>query len=109
MPHLRFRGISEGQLTAISSELVDELAEIITSAKDNFTFELVGSTFIYGGQRVTPDPLVEVLWFARSQAVQDRTAEAITRLLRSSGESREIDIAFIALTPSAYYSNGNHY
>lgn len=43
MPHLRFRGVSEPQLLAISRDLVTDLAALITSARDNFTLELVTS------------------------------------------------------------------
>lgn len=109
MPHLRFRGVSEPQLLAISRDLVTELAALITSARDNFTLEWVASPFIFDGQRQQVDPMVEVLWFARSQEVQDSCAQAITRHLQAAGETRDIDVFFVAATPSAYYCNGVHY
>ncbi len=109
MPHLRFRGVSEPQLLAISRDLVTDLAALITSARDNFTLELVASPFIFDGQRQQVDPMVEVLWFARSQEVQDGCAQAITRHLRATGETRDIDVFFVAAVPSAYYCNGVHY
>ncbi len=109
MPHLRFRGVSEPHLVEISAELVTELAALTGSAREHFTLELIGSPFIFDGQRQSVEPMVEVLWFSRSQEVQDGCAQAITRHLQAAGETRDIDVFFVAASPSAYYCNGVHY
>lgn len=109
MPHLRFRGVDEETLCAISQSLVDQLAALISSSRDNFTLELLTNPFVFDGLRVTPEPMVQVLWFPRPQEVQDRFAQLITEALRQQGETRDIAVFFMALTPSAYYDNGVHY
>ena len=109
MPHLRFRGVDEATLCAISQPLVDQLATLVATSRDNFTLELLTNPFVFDGQRVTPEPMVQVLWFPRSQEVQDSVARTITEALRQQGEARDIAVFFMALTPSAYYDNGVHY
>ncbi|MBQ1783016.1 MAG: DUF1904 domain-containing protein [Gammaproteobacteria bacterium] len=109
MPHLRFRGVDEATLCAISQPLVDQLAALVTTSRDNFTLELLTNPFVFDGQRLMPEPMVQVLWFPRPQEVQDRFAQLITDALRHAGEARDIAVFFMALTPNAYYDNGIHY
>lgn len=109
MPHLRFRGVDEATLAAISQPLVDQLAALVATSRDNFTLELLTNPFVFDGQRVTPEPMVQVLWFPRPQEVQDSFARIITEALRQAGEARDIAVFFMALTPSGYYDNGVHY
>ena len=60
MPHLRFRGVDEATLCAISQPLVDQLAALVTTSRDNFTLELLTNPFVFDGQRLTPEPMVQV-------------------------------------------------
>ena len=109
MPHLRVRGVAEPALLAASVELIPTLAQLVGTAAENFTLEVVNSHFISAGAVVTPEPMVEVLWFSRPQETQDAVARAITDGLRKAGVLDDIAVFFQALTPTAYYDNGQHY
>lgn len=111
MPHLRFRAVEFDHVKAISLTLVDELQPLMACPREDFTVEHVSTTFIFDGEVSDADPFVEVLWFDRGQAVQDQVAGVITRAVREALEDAELDVAviFTALSPNAYYDNGNHY
>ncbi len=52
-----------------------------------------------------------MFWFHRGQETQDSVAKAITTAVRKAMDAPEQDVAviFTALTPAAYYDNGEHY
>jgi hypothetical protein len=108
MPHLIFRGISVEQVKTISKSLVEELAELCTCGTDNFTLEIVQSTFVFDQNEVPGYPYVEVKWFERGQDIQDQFAKAVTRNVHSLGIP-EVEVAFTAFLESAYYSNGKSF
>ncbi|MDG2739264.1 DUF1904 family protein, partial [Vibrio parahaemolyticus] len=55
-------------------------------------------------------PFVEVLWFDRGQEVQDEVAKLITQQVRGiAGADIDVAVIFSALSPKAYYDNGEHY
>lgn len=109
MPHLRFRGVTETCLAGISESLVNQLSGLLGCDRANFTLECVSSVFVFDGAKVIPEPMVEVLWFARPQSVQDQFAGIITQSLRDAGESQDIAVFFQTLQPQAYYDNAEHY
>lgn len=110
MPHLRFRGVSRDTVKHISKTLVDTLAPMTDSPKDDFTLEFIPAEFVQQGQVVAGFPLVEVLWFERPLAVQDRVAAAITEALRARlGEEADITVVFTRLEGRNYYENGRHF
>ncbi|RCU50455.1 MULTISPECIES: DUF1904 domain-containing protein [Corallincola] len=109
MPHLRFRGVSEQAIQNMSQALVDDLSQLLGSGRDHFTLECVSSSFIFDGDKVSPEPMVEVLWFPRPQTVQDQFAHLVTQALRDQGETQDIAVFFQVLSAEAYYDNGEHY
>lgn len=109
MPHIRVRGLSKDQVQNLSFILAKELAPIMSTSEDNFTIEKVESDFFVQGRPTTGDPLIEVAWFEREQAVQDLSAQRITSLVRQISKSDSICVVFIALAKSAYYENGEHF
>ncbi|GAA5213228.1 DUF1904 domain-containing protein [Corallincola platygyrae] len=109
MPHLRFRGVEQSRLKEISKGLVDELSELLESGRDHFTLECIESAFVFDGANVKPEPMIEVLWFPRPQDTQDKFANIVTQALKQAGETQEIAVFFVTLTPSAYYDEGQHY
>ena len=108
MPHLIFRGISVEQVKTISKPLVQELAEICACGTDNFTLEIVQSTFVFDQNEVPGYPFIEVKWFERGQDIQDQFAKAVTRNVHSLGIP-EAEVAFTAFLESGYFSNGKSF
>lgn len=108
MPHLIIRGVTVEQVKSISIPLVQELAGICACGTDNFTLEIVHSTFVFDGSEVPGYPLIEVKWFERGQEVQDRFAKSVTRHVQSLGIP-EVEVAFGTFMESAYYLNGKSF
>jgi hypothetical protein len=105
MPHIVIRGISIEQMKTISKPLVGELAGICECGEDNFTFEIVHSTFVFNGEEVPPFSLIEVKWFERGQEVRDKFADVVTKYIMSVDVS-EVEVVFIPFSEPAYYING---
>jgi hypothetical protein len=105
LPHLVIRGISIEEMKRISKPLVGELAETCECGKDNFTFEVLHSTFVFDGEEIPTFPLIEVKWFERGQETRDRFAQSITKHIMSTGVG-EVEVVFIPFSESAYYING---
>lgn len=108
MPHLIIRGVSTEQVKSISKPLVQELAELCVCGTENFTLEIVHSTFIFDGDEVPGYPLIEVKWFDRGQEVQDQFARIVSNHVQSLGIP-EVEVAFSTFLESAYYLNGKYF
>ncbi|PLR83560.1 DUF1904 domain-containing protein [Bacillus canaveralius] len=108
MPHLMIRGISVEQVKSISTPLVKELAELCICETDNFTLEIVKSTFVFDENEVQGYPFIEVKWFERSQDIQDQFAHLVTKHVLSLGIP-EVEVAFAAFLESSYYLNGKSF
>ena len=109
MPHIRMRAVTTEQAAALSSTLAQDLAQIIQTPVDNFTFELVETQFFENGAPSKAYPFIEVLWFARSQNVQDASARLITDKVKALIPEDDVVVVFTILKASAYYENGNHF
>ena len=112
MPHLRFSGISESQTKAISKALVDDLSQLVECPRDHFTLELLLTRFIFDGEsNANAYPIIDMHWFDRGQAVQDKAAAIITHAVKSVLEDQSLDICvrFTALPAECYYENGEHF
>ncbi|MCM3766023.1 DUF1904 domain-containing protein [Neobacillus niacini] len=108
MPHLIIRGVSIEQVKSISTALVQELAELCACGTDNFTLELVHSTYVFDGNEVPGYSLIEVKWFERGQEIQDQFANIVTRQIHALGIP-EVEVAFSTFLESAYYLNGKSF
>lgn len=108
MPQLIIKGMNIETIKQISKPLVDELTEIIGCPREYFTIEAVNSIFIQDGQEVSITPFVQVNWFDRGQAVQDKVAQAISRQLQRAG-CPQVETFFVVLEESKYYENETHY
>ncbi|EHQ90874.1 DUF1904 domain-containing protein [Desulfosporosinus youngiae] len=108
MPQIKIRGIGTNTILKLSSQLIDELALLTNSPKDDFTLEVINSTFIQNGEIVSGYPFVEVAWFDRGQEAQDQVAKTISRLINQAG-CPSVDIMFTILEKPRYYENGEHY
>ena len=111
MPHLRFRAIAFDTVKHLSTALVDGLQPLMKCPREDFTLEHIPASFIFDGEVSDAYPFVEVFWFDRGQEAQDRVAAVITAAIRTAVANNNQDVAviFTALTPSAYYDNGQHY
>jgi hypothetical protein len=109
MPHLRFRALKSQQVQELSASLPGELAPILNTSIDNFTIESVQTQFYKDGKTSEGYPLVEVLWFARGQEVQDACAKVINRRIQELCPGTDVAITFVVLPQNAYYENGAHF
>ncbi|MNK06306.1 hypothetical protein D3C87_242010 [compost metagenome] len=109
MPHIRMRGLKIEQVQTLSLELAAPLAEAMETDIDNFTFESVQTLFFSQGQENPGYPFVEVLWFARSQEVQDTCAKIITGKIQSLQAYEYVTVVFQVLNKNSYYENGKHF
>ena len=108
MPQLIIKGMALPDVKTISRALTEELAEIIGCPRDYFILEVPAGIFVFDGQEVSITPLIEVKWFDRGQEIQDRTASALCRHIRSAGYE-QVEIFFTVLDPPRYYENETHY
>lgn len=108
MPHLIIRGVSIEQVKSISTALVQELADLCACGTDNFTLELVPSTYVFDGNEVPGYPLIEVKWFERGQEIQDQFANIVTKHIQALGIP-EVEVAFSTFLESAYYLNSKSF
>jgi hypothetical protein len=109
MPHLRFRSLESKNIAALSASLPSQLAAIMQTSEDNFTFEAVATQYFNQGQPTESYPFVEVLWFARSQQIQDESARIITDAIKILIVATDVVVVFQVLNPTAYYENGEHF
>lgn len=108
MPQLLIKGISVEQVKTISKSLVQELAELCACGTDNFTLEVMNSTFVFDGEEVPGYPFIEVKWFERGLEIQDEFANLITKHVHSLGIP-EVEVAFTTFKESNYYLNGKSF
>lgn len=107
MPQFLIKGMKVEEVQKISTQMVDELEEIIGCPRDYFRIELVDSILIRDGDIVAGCPLVQVNWFDRGQEVQDKVALSITNNIQDAGYE-QVEIFFIVLERDKYYENGTH-
>jgi len=108
MPQIKMRGVQTNTICKLSKQLIDELSVLTQSPRDDFTLEVIQSTFILDGEVVPGYPFVEIAWFDRGQEMQDQVAKAITRILNEA-DYPSVDIMFSILKKPCYYENGEHY
>jgi phenylpyruvate tautomerase PptA (4-oxalocrotonate tautomerase family) len=108
MPHLYIRGISVDQTKEISTQLVKDLARLCECGEDNFTLEVLNSTFVFDKNEVPAYPFIEVKWFDRDKAIQNQFAGIISKYVRSLGVP-EVEVAFSAFLEADYYLNGKSF
>jgi hypothetical protein len=108
VPQLIIRGITVEQVKTISKPLVQELATLCDCGTDNFTLEIMNSTFVFDGEEVPGYPFIEVKWFDRGGDIQDEFANIITKQVHSLGIP-EVEVAFHTFRESDYYLNGKSF
>lgn len=109
MPHIRIRSLDESVVKKLSRELPRELSMIMQTPVDNFSVELIATQFFKDGVIIEGDPMIEVLWFERSEDVKNASAAKITELVRSHVSSEFISVVFLALPKQDYFENGQHF
>lgn len=109
MPHLRFRALDNSHVARLSETLPRTLAAVVQTPEDNFTLEKIATEFYWQGQGVPGTPFVEVLWFARSQEVQDKVAQVLTAEIKKLTGPVDVTVVFQVLATESYYENGEHF
>ncbi len=109
MPHIRVRGMSEEHVAHLSQSLPQDLAPAMETSEDNFSIEWIASQYFSKGQRGGAYPFVEVLWFQRSQEIQDKSAKIITDKIKQLSPQDDIAVVFVPLAKNSYYENGEHF
>lgn len=105
MPQFLIKGMKMEDVQTISTQMVNELEEIIGCPRDYFRVEYVDSTLIRDGAAATGCVLVQVNWFDRGPEVQDKVAVSITQNIQNAGYD-QVEIFFIVLERNKYYENG---
>lgn len=106
MPHLLIRGVLPEQIRSVSKPLTEELAAICGCPAGDFMLECLHTTAVSEGEFAPSFPFIEVAWFDRGLAAQDRFAEAVDRHIRQGLGLPELEIAFRVYRPRDYYSQG---
>ncbi len=104
MPHLRFRGFDEAILEQYLPTLLPSLASLISCPEDWITVESVPTRFLT--QPATP--MVEVVWFAREQSVQDAVARALHEAALTWVHPPPV-VIFTPVATANYYENGKNF
>ena len=108
MPIIKIKGIGVKQALNISKDLIDELELILKCPRDYFNLSLETPIHIKDREIVDGYPLIEVLWFERSQEIQDKVAQSITKHVNLVGYEN-VDVIFHELKKENYYENGEHF
>lgn len=103
------RALKAEIVSQLSDELAPELASVMNTTPDNFTFECVSTEFYTQGRLTESYPFIEVLWFERSQEVQNQSARIITEKVKVASGATDVVVVFMALPKSSYYENGEHF
>lgn len=119
MPHLRFRAVTENCVQTMSEELPGILAPVLKTSEDNFSFELVATTYFEKGSKTNSYPFIEFLWFDRGQEVQDKCAAILTEKVKTYlassitektiTTSSDVVIVFLNLAKNQYYENSQSF
>lgn len=109
MPHIRIRAVPPQIIQKLSETLPEKLSVAINTSVDNFTIESVSTVFYEKGRVIESYPFIEVLWFFRSQEIQDRCARIITEQVKALTSADDVVVIFRALEKSTYYENGDHF
>lgn len=109
MPHIRMRAIETEQAAKISQVLLKELSAATKAAEENFTFELIETTFFADGKKTRSYPFIEVYWFDRPQEMQDQCAKIITNRVKEIANPEDVIVVFNKLSKTDYYENGSHF
>ncbi|WP_374078224.1 DUF1904 domain-containing protein [Bdellovibrio bacteriovorus] len=109
MPHIRMRALKADHVRQLSADLSKDLAQVMNTSEDNFTFEAVATQFFTQGQLTDSYPFVEVLWFERPQEVQDNCARILTDKVKALTGAEDVVVVFHVLAKTAYYENGRHF
>lgn len=108
MPQIIVRGMQVEDVKQLSYTLPAALSRVIGCPEEHIILEYWPTKQVRQGEFVEGDPLIQVNWFDRDEAVQDETAAVIEQQIRTIGYS-QVEIYFVILAARKYYENGQHY
>lgn len=112
MPHIRTRNLTEANVRILSQRLPKELAQMMSTAEDNFTVEKINTVFYRNGQPVPDgegDPMIEIHWFDRGHEIKAGAAKKTTELVYELTQAQYIAVVFFDLPKTDYFENGKHF
>ncbi|ACA86605.1 DUF1904 family protein [Shewanella woodyi] len=110
MPHIRLRGLPEAAVIDLSRTLLHDLAKICNVNQQAFTLDWVSSVSYRDGMRELSTTQVEVLWFPKDPNTHQMVESAIREAIKIVyPELQNLSVIFIALDPSTYFRNGEHF
>lgn len=108
MPRVTIHGVP-GQTAQTVAKSVKDIIVEVADTKPEYIHVLFQQTIHLENTRKEEwMPIVDVLWLGRTQEVQDKTAQALTQLLKDSGFP-DSQITFTDIPASCFYDNGEHY
>ena len=109
MPHIRIKSLSEKHMKTISQTFPKDLAKIMETSEDNFSFELISTQYFLNGKSAKSYPYIEIHWFERSQDCKEKSAKFITDQIRNLTKEDDIAVVFIPIKKSDYFENGKSF
>lgn len=104
MPHLRFRGFDEAILDQYAHSLIPALSGATGCPESWITIESVPTRFLTRPAA----PMVEIVWFAREQAVQDEVARILYEAALAWVHPEPV-VVFIPVAKKDYYEDGKNF
>lgn len=102
MPQIIVKGLSDQQMLAVSTPLLDRLAQTIGCPADWLILEQNHATFYGRGEKTEGFPIVEVQWYDRTPEIQEATAQVIHEELRKLGFTT-VQVIFVRLAEEIFY------
>lgn len=107
MPHLHIYNVDGSLLLSASKRLIDRLQQAIGCERSWITLDLIASRQAVDGQWQPGNPFVEVLWFARPEAVRAAVSAILSDELK--GTAAFVTTVFRELDPTLYYEDGKNF
>lgn len=102
MPQIIVKGLDDAQMCALSTPLLDRLADAIGCPADWLVLEQNHATFYGRGEKTPGFPIVEVQWYDRPAEVQEAVAQIIKEELFALGFTL-VQVIFVRLAEEIFY------
>jgi len=110
MLHIRFRGLPEAVVIELSRTLLHNLAKICHLDQQGSTLDWIQSTSYRDGLLDQSTIQVEVLWLPKDPETHQLVESVIREAIMIAYPKRQhLSVMFIALEPSTYFRNGEHF
>lgn len=87
MPQIIVKGVSASRMEKLASPLIETVFRLVECPEDWVTVELCESKFFTKEGLTEQYPIIQIWWYERPQAVQDRVAKELSELFLKEGFS----------------------